>query len=332
MKVQQDIVLIPGLAALAVLSVFASLFLGSVPIGWPDILSAIGMGGSDTTRLIIWDIRMPRALTALGVGMALGASGAVLQGLLRNPLAGPGVLGVSALSALGAVIAIYFNLTVLGLFTIPILAIVFALGATAVLFAAGASRLSTVSLILVGIGLSSLAGALTAFAMNLAPNPFSLSDMVNWLLGSVANRSFADIGLALPFWLVGAGLVTFSASGLRALGLGEETAASLGLHLGRTRLMAITGTALLTGASVSIAGTIGFVGIVAPHLIRPLVQHDPVRLILPSALLAGSVLVLADIAVRLLPFNQELKLGVAAALIGAPVFIWIAATYRGLSR
>lgn len=327
-----DLRLNTALAVLSVLAVLSSLLLGAVPISPGNSLMALFGQGEDAYQLILQQVRLPRALLAFAVGASLGISGAVLQGLLRNPLADPGVLGVSALAALGAVIAIYFNLTLLGMFTIPVLAITFAFAATGVLMLTGAHRLSPVSLILVGIGLSSFAGALTALAMNLAPNPFSLSDMVNWLLGSVSNRSFADIALVLPFWIAGAVLVLLSAPGLRALSLGEETAISLGLDLKRTRYFAIAGTALLTGASVAVAGTIGFVGIVAPHLVRPFVGHDPVRLILPGGLLAGLMLVLADMAVRLLPFNQELKLGVAAALIGAPVFIWIAAHYRSLAR
>jgi iron complex transport system permease protein len=242
------------------------------------------------------------------------------------------VLGVSASAALGAVIAIYFNLAVISAFAVPVAAVAFALAATAVLYIAGAARLSAVQLVLVGVGLSSFAGALTALAMNLSPNPFSLSDMVNWLLGSVTNRSFADIGFGAPFWIAGAVLAAFALPGLRALALGEDTAATLGADLGRTRLLVITASALMTGAAVAVAGTIGFVGIVAPHLIRPFVRHDPADLVGPSALLAGLVLVIADTVLRVLPFSQELKLGVAAALVGAPAFIWVAVKNRSIGR
>ena len=324
--------LITALALASALSVVASALIGYAPITLGETLAAFAGGASEPVRLVVWEIRLPRALTAFLVGAALGASGALLQGLLRNPLADPGVLGVSASAALGAVVALYFNLALISAFAVPVMAVLFALAATAILYIAGAARLSAVQLVLVGVGLSSFAGALTALAMNLSPNPFSLSDMVNWLLGSVANRSYADIGFGAPFWIAGAVLAALALPGLRALALGEDTAATLGADLGRTRLLVITGSALMTGAAVAVAGTIGFVGIVAPHLIRPFVRHDPADLVLPSALLAGLVLVLADTALRVLPFSQELKLGVAAALVGAPAFIWVAVTNRSIGR
>lgn len=295
------------------------------------LLHASGEAG-ELARVLVLEIRLPRILAAFGVGAALGLAGAGLQGLLRNPLADPGVLGVSGASALGAVIAVYFNLAALSVWAMPGLAIVMALGVTALLYVLGASSVSTTRLVLVGVGLSSLAGSLMALLMNLAPNPFSLSDLVNWLLGSVANRSFADLGFALPFWIAGCVLVFLSARGLRALTLGEDGARAIGADVARVRLLVITGSALLTGASVAVAGIIGFVGIVAPHLVRPLVRHDPAALLVPSALLAGSMLVLADTFVRVLPFAIEMKLGVAAALVGAPVFIWIAARTRGMGQ
>ncbi|MEQ8405655.1 MAG: iron ABC transporter permease [Oceanicaulis sp.] len=324
--------LIAGLALASLAAVLVSALAGYAPMSFGRTLAALAGGAGEAERLIVWEIRIPRALTAFLVGAALGASGALLQGLLRNPLADPGVLGVSASAALGAVVALYFNLALISAFAVPVMAVAFALAATAVLYVAGAARLSAVQLVLVGVGLSSFAGAITALAMNLSPNPFSLSDMVNWLLGSVANRSFADIGFGAPFWIAGAVLAGFALPGLRALALGEDTAATLGADLGRVRLLVITASALLTGAAVAVAGTIGFVGIVAPHLVRPFVRHDPADLVLPSALLAGLILVLADTALRVLPFSQELKLGVAAALVGAPAFIWVAVKNRSIGR
>ena len=324
--------LIGALAGASLLAVLVSALAGHGPIGFGETLAALFGGADETVRLVVWEIRLPRAFAAFLVGAALGASGALLQGLLRNPLADPGVLGVSASAALGAVVALYFNFTLFSAFAVPVMAVLFALAATAVLYLAGAARLSAVQLVLVGVGLSSFAGALTALAMNLSPNPFSLSDMVNWLLGTVANRSLVDIGFGAPFWIAGAGLAAFALPGLRALALGEDTAAALGADLGRTRLLVIAASALLTGAAVAVAGTIGFVGIVAPHLVRPLVRHDPADLVLPSALLAGLMLVLADTALRVLPFAQELKLGVAAALVGAPAFIWVAVSHRSIGR
>ncbi|WP_270375633.1 FecCD family ABC transporter permease [Marinicauda sp. Alg238-R41] len=325
-------VVLTGLLVLSLAAIAVSCLAGSAPLSLGETLTGFFASGEDPVAIIVREIRLPRVLTAFLVGAALGASGALLQGLLRNPLADPGVLGVSASAALGAVIAIYFNLALISAFVVPVFAVGFAGLAIIVLYLAGAARLSAVQLILVGVGLSSFAGALTALAMNLSANPFSLSDMVTWLLGSVANRSYADIAFAAPFWITGAGLAVFALPGLRALALGEDTAVALGADLGRTRLLVIASSALLTGAAVAVAGTIGFVGIVAPHLVRPLVRHDPADLVAPSALLAGLLLVLADTGLRMMPFAQELKLGVAAALVGAPVFIWIAARSRSIGR
>ncbi|WP_233245700.1 FecCD family ABC transporter permease [Marinicauda salina] len=324
--------LLLALAAASLVSIALACLAGSAPLSVGETLAGVAGAGREPVRIIVWDIRLPRALAAFLVGGALGASGAALQGLLRNPLADPGVLGVSGSAALGAVVAIYFNLAALTTLAVPGLAVAFALGATALLYTLGATRIGSVQLILVGVGISSFAGALTALAMNLAPNPFSLSDLVNWLLGSVANRSWADLGFAAPFWIAGLGLALAAAPGLRALALGEEAAFTLGVDLKRTRALVIAGTALMTGAAVAVAGMIGFVGIVAPHVVRPLVKHDPADLIVPSALTAGIMLVLADLAIRLAPFTQELKLGVAAALVGAPAFVWIAARNRSIGR
>ena len=320
------------LAAGCVVLLSLSVLVGSAPLGLGETFAALIGQGTEASRLIVWEIRLPRAVAAFGVGAALGLSGAGLQGLLQNPLAGPGVLGVSAFASLGAVIAIYFGLAAAGSFAVPLAAILFSgLAVALLLFAAGRGA-STVTLLLVGIGLSSLAGALLSLALNLAPNPYSLSDLINWMLGSVANRSWTDVGMAVPAWALGAAAVIMAGPSLRALSLGEETAASLGVNPARVRLLIIVGTSLLAGASVALAGTIGFVGMVAPHIVRPLVKHDPQRVLLPSALAAGGMLLGADMLVRVLPFSQELKLGVAAALFGAPVFIWIAARLGGSTR
>ena len=203
-----------------------------------------------------------------------------------------------------------------------------ALIATALLALAATRTQSVVTLILIGVGLSSFSGALMSLLMNLAPNPFSLADMINWMLGSVANRSFDEIGLALPFIGGGVALLLATRRGLSALTLGEEAASGVGLNLQHQRIWTVLGAGLATGGSVALAGAIGFVGIVAPHVVRPFVKHDPARSLIPSALLAGLILVIADIFVRILPSTNELKLGVVAALIGAPAFVWIAMQRR----
>jgi iron complex transport system permease protein len=254
-----------------------------------------------------------------------------LQGLLRNPLAEPGVLGVSASASLFATFSLYYGLAALSPWVLPISAIAGALTATALIALAAIRTRSVVTLILIGVGLSSFSGAAMSLLMNLAPNPFSLTDMINWMLGSVANRSFEEIGLAAPFLIAGAAILLSSRRGLSALTLGEEAATGVGLNLRNQRILTVLGAGLATGGSVALAGAIGFVGIVAPHIIRPFVKHDPARSLIPSALLAGLILMIADIAIRILPTSNELKLGVVAALIGAPAFVWIAVQRRALN-
>ena len=315
-----------AMAGLAVL--FAACLAGSTPLPLERVLAALWGEGAPGDRVVVWEIRLPRALAAFVVGAALGISGAALQGLLRNPLAEPGVLGVSASASLGATFVLYYGLADTSAYLLPVAAISGALIATMLLSTAAARVGSVVTLILIGVALSSFAAAVMALLMNLAPNPFTLADMLNWMLGSVAHRSFADIALAAPFLAVGMSLLLYTRRDLAALTLGEEAAAGVGVSLARTRLLVVLGAGIATGAAVSIAGAIGFVGIVAPHLVRPLVAHDPSRTLLPSALLAGVMLVLADIGVRVAPTPAELNLGVVAALVGAPAFAWIAARRR----
>jgi iron complex transport system permease protein len=322
--------LIVALLAAICVALIASCLLGAVAIPLADLLTALVSNQDARTHLIVWEIRLPRALAALGVGAALGASGAALQGLLRNPLAEPGVLGVSASASLCATIVIFWGLTALSPWILPVASISGALACTFLLAILAPRVGSVVTLVLIGVGLSSLMGAMMMLLLNLAPNPFSLSDMINWTLGSVANRSFADLAFAAPFWLMGLGLLLLSKRGLVALALGEETAHAIGLNVGRSRTLVVLGTGLMTGAAVSVAGAVGFIGIIAPHLVRPMVGHDPGRALIPSALLGGLILILADIISRVFPLQQELKLGVIVALIGAPIFILVAARRRGM--
>lgn len=320
--------LTPGLATACLITIIAACLLGSTPLPLERVLAALMGGAEASDRLVIWSIRLPRALAAFLVGSALGLSGAALQGLLRNPLAEPGVLGVSASASLVATFSLYYGLVAFSPWVLPLAAIAGALLATAILALAAIRTQSIVTLILIGVGLSSFAGAAMSLLMNMAPNPFSLSDMINWMLGSVANRSFNEIGLVFPFLLLGGAILLATRRGLSALTLGEEAARGIGLNLRRQRILTVLGAGLATGASVALAGAIGFVGIVAPHLVRPFVGHDPARSLVPSALLAGLILMMADIGVRIIPTNNELKLGVVAALMGAPVFVWIAMRRR----
>jgi len=320
--------LIIALSGCLALAIGLSALLGSVPLPLDRVFAALVWQGSEGDQIVVWQIRLPRALSAAIVGAALGMSGAALQGLLRNPLAEPGILGVSATAALFATFVLYFGLAALGPFVLPSAAVFGALIATVLVSAAAIRHHSVVTLILIGVGLSSFAGALMALLMNLAPNPFNLADMINWMLGTVANRSLQDIAFSAPFVIAGMMAMLMTRSGLAALALGEEAAQGLGLNLKSLRLGVIAGAGLATGAAVALAGAIGFVGIIAPHLVRPLVQFDPARSLAPSALLGALILVIADIAVRIIPTDNELKLGVVASLIGAPIFVWIASRRR----
>jgi len=299
--------------ALSIAALAAALWLGPVAVD--------PFANDAATRTIVWDIRFPRAMTAWIVGAALGLAGAALQGLLRNPLADAGVLGLSGFAALGAVIAFAFGFAMFA----PLMAIAFAAAAALIVTMLGWRARGPASLALIGVGLSSFAGGLIALALNLAPNPGALADLVNWTLGSVEGRSLNDVMLAGVCLVLGAILIAFAARGLQALTLGEEAAVAIGANLSHTRTLVILGAAACTGGATAVAGIIGFVGVAAPHLVRALAGHDPARLLWPSALAGGALLVCADIAVRLLPTDTELKLGVAAALIGGPVFALIAA-------
>ncbi|KCZ93502.1 FecCD family ABC transporter permease [Hyphomonas johnsonii] len=322
--------LLPALAAACLVAIVAACLIGSTPLPADRVLAAL-VGGADAgDRLVVWQIRLPRAIAAFLVGASLGISGAALQGLLRNPLAEPGVLGVSASASLAATFSLYYGLTAISPWALPVAAITGALAATALIALAAIRTQSVVTLILIGVGLSSFAGAAMSLLMNLAPNPFSLSDMINWMLGSVANRSFTEIGLTAPFFFAGGAILLATRRGLSALTLGEEAASGVGLNLRHQRIFTVLGAGLATGASVALGGAIGFVGIVAPHIVRPFVGYDPARSLMPSALLAGLILVVADIFVRVLPTTNELKLGVVAALIGAPAFAWIAMQRRAV--
>ncbi|RNE89008.1 iron ABC transporter permease [Marichromatium sp. AB31] len=316
------------LVALALASLL-SLGLGAAPLTPGEVLAGLLGTGSTEQRLIVQQIRLPRVVLAWLVGAALGASGAALQGLLRNPLAEPGLLGVSASAGLGAVLTLHFGLTAISLWLLPGAAMLFALLATLALYLLTRRGASNLTLILAGVALSALAGALTSLALNLAPNPASVQDIVLWLLGSISDRSFDDVLLALPFVVLGLMLLLATAPALEVLALGEAEAASLGVDLARLRGLIVLGAALAVGSTVAVSGTIGFVGLVVPHLLRRLVHHRPGALLVPSALGGALLVLVADIALRLLDTPRELMLGVVTALVGAPFFLALVLRSRG---
>ncbi len=294
----------------------------SVSIGPSGVTPLTLAGDADpAVRLILAEIRLPRALLAIVAGAALGLSGAALQGLLRNPLADPGLLGVSGSAAFGAVVAFYFGLAGLSVLAVPLGGLAGAALGMAVLIGVAGRGASTLTLILAGLAVSSIAGAATALALNLSPNPFALAEIVFWLMGSLQDRGLEHVALALPFAATGAVLLLSTARGLDALSLGEETAASLGVSPASLRWRVVAGSALAVGGTVAVTGAIGFVGLIVPHLLRPFAGQMPGRLLALSALGGAALVLAADIAVRLVPAAQEIKLGVATALIGAPFFL-----------
>ena len=315
--------LLPLLALATGLAFAASLLVGPAAIGLQDTVAALLAGSLDTTALIVREVRLPRALLGLLIGAVLGLAGAALQGFLRNPLAEPGLIGVSGSAAFGAVLTFYSGLAGLFALALPLGGMVGAcLGVVLVQALAGRGG-SPLTLILAGIAVTSFAAALTSLALNLAPNPFAALEITFWLMGSLADRSFDHVWLSAPFMLAGCLLLVTTGRPLDALTLGEDAAQTLGFDLRAVRQRLVFGTALSVGAATSVAGVVGFVGLVVPHLLRPLVGHRPSAL-LPASALGGAVLILAtDVAVRLLSPGRELKLGVLTALVGAPFFLFL---------
>lgn len=310
------VVLVGGLA-------LASLGVGPVRLSPATVVDALFGGGSEVQRIIVQQIRLPRAILALAIGGILGLSGAALQGLLRNPLASPSLFGAPQAAAFGAVLMIALGLADVRSFALPAAAIVAAFVSVFVLLAIAGRNAGLLILILAGLAISSLAGAATSLTMNLSRNPFAALEIAFWLLGSLEDRSFRHVTLALPFIVVGAAILLSQRHAFRALSIGEETAQSLGVHVGRLRLLVILGVALGVGGAVAVAGAIGFIGLVAPHLMRPLIGYDPGRLLVPSALTGAALLLAADIAVRIIPSTSDVKVGVLTALIGVPFFLYL---------
>ncbi|MES2968890.1 MAG: iron ABC transporter permease [Pseudomonadota bacterium] len=321
--------LIPALSLLVAALFLGSLLIGPAALGLGESLSALFRGQGEAVVLVMREIRLPRAILGFGVGAVLGLSGAAMQGFLRNPLAEPGLIGVSSSAALGAVLALQTGLAAAFTLALPLAALTGAgLSVVLILMLAG-PRGGALALILAGIAISALAGAATSLVLNLSPNPFAAMEIVYWMMGSLADRSMTHVWLAAPFMLAGCALLLTTGRSLDALTLGEDAAQSMGIRLDRLRLTLIAGTAAAVGASVAVAGAIGFVGLVVPHMLRPLVGGRPSRL-LPASALGGAAMVLAaDIAVRVVAPDQDLKLGVLTALVGAPFFLHLIWRMRG---
>jgi iron complex transport system permease protein len=323
----------PLLLVLAILlgALFAiSLLIGEVWLDPIQVWHELFLPKPHLAALIVTDLRLPRTVLACLVGASLGLSGAVLQGMTRNPLAEPGLLGVSAGAALGAVIAIYFGLSMLFELTGPIFGMIGGLAASALTFALARGG-GAATLVLAGVAVSGLAAACISLALNLAPNPYAAYEISRWLMGSLTDRSWNHVLLILPFVALGCAALATTGRALDALALGETQARSLGINLDRLRGLVIVGTALAVGAATAVTGAIGFVGLIAPHLVRPFVGHQPSRVLLPATLLGAVLLLTADIATRAIHMDPEIEIGVFTSLLGTPFFFWLVVRMRRTS-
>lgn len=310
-----------GLAVLA-LAMF-SLVAGRVFVPWSAWTSM-----DDPRWAIIFGLRLPRTVLGAMVGAALGVSGAALQGYVRNPLADPGVLGVSSMAAFGAVLTLYLGVTTELPWVLPAAAVIGGIAGVFLLVALAGVSSSTVAFILAGVILSTVATAGISLALTLAPSPWAVNEIVNWLMGSLADRSINEVAWATPFIAAGLALLLCTGRALDALTLGDTGARALGVNMGLTRMLVAGGVGLAVGASVSVTGIISFVGLVTPHLLRPFVGARPGALLAPSALAGAAIVLAADIAVRLAPSQSELKLGVAMAALGGPFFLALLISMR----
>lgn len=302
-------------ACVALFAFVLSLTIGPAGFGLP--------GNPEAARLIFVEIRLPRALLGFLVGGALGLTGAVLQGYLRNPLAEPGLIGISGGAALGAVTAIHTGLAGRFAMALPLSGLAGAILTTLAIVAIAGTGTSSTVLILAGVAVSSLAGALMALVLNLSANPFATSEIVLWMMGSLNDRSLVHVWLAAPLIAVGIAMLLSTARDLDALSLGEEVAQNLGVDLTGLKFKVIAGAALAIGAATAVTGAIGFIGLVIPHVLRPFVGGSPGRLLLPSLFAGAAAVLLTDIILRVLSPLGDLRLGTLAALLGAPFFVWL---------
>ncbi|PWB63443.1 MAG: ABC transporter permease [Bradyrhizobiaceae bacterium] len=309
-----------ALAAIVLVLALVSLTVGPAGLSPRTALAGL-LGGEGPAGIIVREIRLPRTLLAILIGATLGLAGAALQGLLRNPLAEPALFGAPQAAAAAASLVIAFRFAPATSFAVPFAGIAGALISIGGLVAIAGRRASLTVTLLAGLALASFAGAATALVLNLAPNPFIALEVAFWLLGSLEDRSVDHLVVAAPFCVASWVLLASQARAFRALTLGEDAAASLGVDIARVRTLVVTGVAVGVGAAVAVAGSIGFVGLVAPHLVRRFVNADPARVLLPAALTGAALLAAADIAVRAIPAAIELKVGVVTALIGVPFFL-----------
>ncbi|MFT5895038.1 MAG: iron complex transport system permease protein [bacterium] len=313
------------LVALVLFLSVISLCLGQSWISLTDVLSIPFTDPESTTAVIVREIRLPRTMIAIIAGVSLGLSGAAMQGLLQNPLASPGLVGSSSGAALGAVTALYFFSGTWHPQTVPFAGMLGALLTTGFVYILAGRDATVSTLILSGVAINALAAAGLSLLLNLAPSPFAVRELVLWTLGDLSDRSMTDLWVMLPCTLLGWAMLTGTGRSLDALTLGARTASSMGINTYWISWRIFIAISLCVGAAVATTGMIGFIGLVIPHLLRPLAQHQPGKLLPLSALGGAAMLLTADICVRLIDMYTSipvpLKVGVLTALVGAPFFL-----------
>jgi iron complex transport system permease protein len=310
------------LALLLTVAIVASLMVGDAMLGPAQVWEALLRRGDELTITVVWDLRMPRTLVGLAVGAGLGASGVVMQAFFRNSLASPGLLGVSSGAALGAVAALVAGSAAASLWAVPLAAMAGGLLATGAVMLFARRGASPEHMLLSGLALNALFGALTSALISVSAGHFDVSgQVIYWLMGGIENRGWEHVWMGLPGILLGCALLLPLGRPMNLLSLGEAGAQSLGVDVGRLRWQLVLLSTLLTALATAIAGVVGFVGLVVPHLLRLAWGPDHRRL-LPLSMLGGAALVLlCDLPTRLAPAG--LRLGVMTALIGGPFLLWM---------
>ncbi|MDD2318843.1 MAG: iron ABC transporter permease [Geobacteraceae bacterium] len=335
--IKKDWYIFSALVALIITGAFLALSSGSWPISvshvFRIIVSKLGLYAgtiNDVEATIVWDGRLPRFLVALLVGFALGGAGTIMQGIFKNPMASPGVMGIDSGAALGAVLAIYLGLTSGSLVALPCAAIIFSILTLVMVFAIATSRgrTSISTLLLAGIALNLILGALTSFIITLSTREFDVGRViVNWLMGDLNNRSWEHVSIVFPTTCIALLGALFFAKDLNLLMLGEDTAANLGVNIKRARNWLLLFSSIETGGAIAVSGVIGFVGLVAPHIMRSLVGPDNRKLIFFSGLLAAVFIIYADLFVRLI-VEVDLKVGIITSMLGGPFFLYLIIKHR----
>jgi len=335
--IKRNVYLFSALIALIVAGGFVSLSSGSWPIAVSNVLKIIfskcGLYSgaiNDVEATIVWDGRLPRFLVALFVGFSLGGAGTIMQGIFKNPMASPGVMGIDSGAALGAVLVIYLGLAAGSIVALPVAAIIFSILTLVMVFAIATSRgrTSISTLLLAGIALNLVFGALTSFIITLSTREFDVGRViVNWLMGDINNRSWEHVNIVLPTTIIALLGTLFFVKDLNILMLGEETAANLGVNIKRARNGLLLFSSIETGGAIAVSGVIGFVGLVAPHIMRSLVGPDNRKLIFFSGLLAAVFIIYADLFVRLI-VAVDLKIGIITSMLGGPFFLYLIIKHR----